>query len=59
MYRVAVFFWILIGLVWLSGVICLVTEAIRSRGRKISICQDSFKYTSTLPMKKDEYEDEY
>ena len=33
MYRVAVFFWILLGLVWLSGVISLVTEAIKTRGR--------------------------
>ena len=36
MYRVAVFFWILIGLVWLSGVISLVTEAVKSRGRSFA-----------------------
>lgn len=32
MYRVGVFFWILAGLVWLGGVISIITELIRARG---------------------------
>ena len=36
MYRVGVFFWILGGLVWLGGVISIITELIRMRGHKMS-----------------------
>ena len=35
MYRVGVFFWILGGLVWLGGVISIITELIRARGTTI------------------------
>ena len=42
MYRVAVFFWILVGLVWLSGVISLVTEAVKSRGRSFTDFDKSY-----------------
>ena len=36
MYRVGVFFWILGGLVWLGGVISIITELIRMRGHNMS-----------------------
>ena len=49
MYRVAVFFWILIGLVWLSGVISLVTEAIKTRGKSFgSEFSKPQKYTNKI-----------
>ncbi|CAG5079396.1 Oidioi.mRNA.OKI2018_I69.PAR.g9244.t1.cds [Oikopleura dioica] len=35
MYRVMVFFWILCGLVWLGGVISIMTEMIRHRGKSL------------------------
>ena len=36
MYRVMVFFWILAGLVWLGGVISIMTEMIRNRGKNFA-----------------------
>ena len=49
MYRVAVFFWILIGLVWLSGVISLVTEAIKTKGKSFgSEFSKPQKYTNKI-----------
>ena len=49
MYRVAVFFWILIGLVWLSGVISLVNEAIKTKGKSFgSEFSKPQKYTNKI-----------
>ena len=33
-YRVSVFFWILLGLVWLTGVVTIAVEGVKSKGRK-------------------------
>ena len=33
-YRVSVFFWILLGLVWLTGVVTIAVEGVKSKGKK-------------------------
>ena len=51
MYRVGVFFWILAGLVWLGGVISIITELIRMRGHNMS--GDETKKCSVINSEKD------
>lgn len=49
MYRVGVFFWILMGLVWLSGVISIITELLQANeknGKDLSFRKKSFSKLS-------------